>query len=103
MAYRAFRHRGIEKVQAESTGAAADVEIIPADANSRIRVTKLIFTSTVATTLTLKRGSTEIMKFLDIGATAIDDLEALKTDINENFNYTTGAGNSEVYAEFFTS
>lgn len=88
---------------ASSTGAATNAEIVAAVTDKRIRVKKLILNSSAATDWDLISGSTTIFSLKSVKDFAIDDAEALNTNVGENLNYTTTAGNSEVYVEYYDS
>lgn len=86
---------------ASSTGAASDVEIVAADSNERVIVRKLLFTTSASATFTLKSGSTVLLDMEATNGMILDDPKALVTGVNENLNYSTDAGNSKVYVEYF--
>lgn len=87
-----------------NTGAATNKEIVAADTDERLIIRKLIFTSSASAAFTLKQGSTTLLgPTKAITSLVIDDPRSLVSAINANFNYTTDAGNSNVWIEYFKS
>lgn len=100
-------NKRVKSAKASGTGAQTDKEIVAAPgAGKRLRLVSLVFSSSVATDLTIKDGTpTTLFKALAVTSVVLGpetflDEEGVTGADNKNLRYDTTAGNSEIRVEY---